>query len=87
MDEGSRYFRAILINKLQVSCKDRKVKVSVILDFFSFPDLEKNYYSGGCVVISAVGVNQAHEMHQWRKERSDISKLLDLQILTNKTLC
>ena len=32
-------------------------------DFFPFPDLEENYYSGGCVVISAVGVNQAHEVH------------------------
>ena len=53
---------------------------------FISTDLEENYYSGGCVVISAVGVNQAHEVHQRRKEWPDISKLLDLQILTNKTL-
>ena len=62
MDEGSKYFLAMLINKLQVSCKDRKVKDRV-LHIFPFPDLEENYYSGGCVVISAVGVNQAHEVH------------------------
>ena len=63
MDEGSKYFLAMLINKLQVSCKVRKVKDRVVNIFFPFPDLEENYYPGGCVVISAVGVNQAHEVH------------------------
>ena len=40
----------------------KKVK-DWILNIFLFSDLEENYYSGGCIVISAVGVHQAHEMH------------------------
>ena len=59
----------------------KKVK-DWILNIFLFSDLEENYYSGGCIVISAVGVHQAHEMHQRREEWPDVSKLLDLQILT-----
>ncbi len=36
MDEGSKYFLAMLINKLQVSCKVRKVKDRVLNIFFLF---------------------------------------------------
>ena len=52
----------MLINKLQVSYTEKKVK-DWILNIFLYSDLKENYYSGGCVVISAVGVHQAHEMH------------------------
>ena len=62
MDEGSRYFLAMLINKLQVSYgKNKKGTNRVNMNIF--PDLEEDYYSGGGVVIRAVGVDKANQMH------------------------
>ena len=52
----------MLINKLQVSYANQKGQ-GLYPEYFPFFYLEENYYSGGCVVISAVGVNQAHEVH------------------------
>ena len=43
--------------------------------------LEEDDDPGRCVVVGAVRVDQTQQVHQGRKERSDVGELLHLQVL------